>query len=243
MRRHGQAFGPSSCIGPMIPPRKPVADASRNIDLTSWAEYGHGREAGRVRAQARFPEGEADFQAAVRRALDYAACWRQGNSRMAGVVPPDAMCRGERILVGNLKIAAERPETSRCWSGADNRRDRPGYFYSSTGEATEMIGRRRRSNLKHDVRLYHVGIAKATMSDPAGEAICPRSVTSRSPRCRAGREPDEGEIDYRGDLDAVVALGYAGWVGCEYKPRGDTTTGLTWIRELGIDWPPRNDTR
>jgi hydroxypyruvate isomerase len=32
----------------------------------------------------------------------------------------------------------------------------------------------------------------------------------------------------------VDALGYAGWVGCEYVPRGDTDAGLKWTKSLGV---------
>ncbi len=31
---------------------------------------------------------------------------------------------------------------------------------------------------------------------------------------------------------AFRTLGYAGWVGCEYVPRGDTDKGLSWMRTL-----------
>jgi hydroxypyruvate isomerase len=47
-------------------------------------------------------------------------------------------------------------------------------------------------------------------------------------------EPDEGEIAYSAIFEALERLGYAGWVGCEYKPRGDTLEGLRWIRALGV---------
>ena len=26
-------------------------------------------------------------------------------------------------------------------------------------------------------------------------------------------------------------LGYDGWVGCEYRPSGDTSAGLQWLRD------------
>lgn len=29
-------------------------------------------------------------------------------------------------------------------------------------------------------------------------------------------------------------LGYPGWVGCEYRPRGETVAGLGWARRYGI---------
>jgi hydroxypyruvate isomerase len=29
-------------------------------------------------------------------------------------------------------------------------------------------------------------------------------------------------------------LGYRGWVGCEYRPAGDTVAGLKWRQEFGV---------
>ncbi|EGH49557.1 hydroxypyruvate isomerase, partial [Pseudomonas syringae pv. pisi str. 1704B] len=26
--------------------------------------------------------------------------------------------------------------------------------------------------------------------------------------------------------------GYSGWIGCEYRPKGDTSAGLAWLRAL-----------
>jgi hydroxypyruvate isomerase len=43
-------------------------------------------------------------------------------------------------------------------------------------------------------------------------------------------EPGTGEINFAFLLAHLDALGYAGWVGCEYNPRGDTLQGLTWAR-------------
>ncbi len=47
-------------------------------------------------------------------------------------------------------------------------------------------------------------------------------------------EPDRGEIDYPYLFDLMDALGYEGWVGCEYRPAGDTWAGLGWARAYGI---------
>ena len=46
-------------------------------------------------------------------------------------------------------------------------------------------------------------------------------------------EPDEGEIAYPAVFAELDRLGYAGWIGCEYKPRADTDDGLAWMRMLG----------
>ena len=47
------------------------------------------------------------------------------------------------------------------------------------------------------------------------------------------QEPDEGEINYTVIYKELDTLGYAGWVGAEYKPRGSTDAGLGWMKVVG----------
>jgi hydroxypyruvate isomerase len=43
-------------------------------------------------------------------------------------------------------------------------------------------------------------------------------------------EPGTGEINYEWLLRHIDALGYSGWIGCEYQPRGATAGGLAWAK-------------
>jgi hydroxypyruvate isomerase len=43
-------------------------------------------------------------------------------------------------------------------------------------------------------------------------------------------EPDGGEVNYPFLFSLLDRLGYAGWIGCEYRPRNGTRTGLGWLR-------------
>ena len=45
-------------------------------------------------------------------------------------------------------------------------------------------------------------------------------------------EPDEGEVNYRHLFRLLDDLGYQGWVGCEYRPRGKTEDGLGWLKSM-----------
>jgi hydroxypyruvate isomerase len=45
-------------------------------------------------------------------------------------------------------------------------------------------------------------------------------------------EPDEGEVNYPHLFRLLDELGYAGWIGCEYRPRAGTSEGLGWFRAL-----------
>ena len=41
-------------------------------------------------------------------------------------------------------------------------------------------------------------------------------------------EPGSGTLQLDRYLSELQTLGYAGWVGCEYRPAGKTLDGLTW---------------
>jgi hydroxypyruvate isomerase len=42
-------------------------------------------------------------------------------------------------------------------------------------------------------------------------------------------EPDLGEVNYPFLFSLLDELGYEGWIGCEYRPRGKTSAGLGWL--------------
>ena len=46
--------------------------------------------------------------------------------------------------------------------------------------------------------------------------------------------PGTGTLDYEALFRRLAAQGYAGWIGCEYKPRGRTEDGLTWGKRYGL---------
>ena len=47
-------------------------------------------------------------------------------------------------------------------------------------------------------------------------------------------EPGTGEIGWEYVFRRIDELGYAGWIGCEYNPVGDTAAGLAWRRRYGV---------
>src|SRR5690606_29291805 len=108
-----------------------------------------------------------------------------------------------------------------------NQRDKPGYFYSTIGEAADIIATVGAPNLKIMFDVYHVGVSEGDVTKrlerhlPDIGHVQIAAVPSRA-------EPDEGEIAYQAIFAALDMLGYAGWTGCEYKPRGDTDAGLAW---------------
>jgi hydroxypyruvate isomerase len=47
-------------------------------------------------------------------------------------------------------------------------------------------------------------------------------------------EPGTGEIDHAFLFRHLDRIGYAGWVGCEYKPATTTEAGLVWRQRLAV---------
>ena len=41
-------------------------------------------------------------------------------------------------------------------------------------------------------------------------------------------EPGTGELNYPKIFNEIDAMGYEGWIGCEYIPAEDTISGLKW---------------
>lgn len=48
-------------------------------------------------------------------------------------------------------------------------------------------------------------------------------------------EPDvAGELNFEYVFKLIESSGYSDWIGCEYKPKTNTTEGLKWLTEFGI---------
>jgi hydroxypyruvate isomerase len=114
-----------------------------------------------------------------------------------------------------------------------NTRDIPGYFLNYTGDAMRIIAAVGRPNLKLQLDLYHVQIMEGDLATHI------RALAGNYPHVQIagnpGRhEPDIGEIHYPYLFDLFDEIGYGGWIGCEYRPRGDTVAGLRWAKRYGI---------
>ena len=180
---------------------------------------------------------ERDFQDSFDQSVDY--CVASGATAihvMAGNVPPGDRARGRRVFAENLQAAAAKAAVHDLTLLLEplNPRDNPGYFYSTVAAAASLIHELGCPNLKLQFDVYHVGVTEGDVLTklatylPIIGNVQIAAVPSRA-------EPDEGEIAYPAIFSALDTLGYAGWIGCEYRPRGATDEGLRWIGTLGVE--------
>jgi 2-dehydrotetronate isomerase len=181
---------------------------------------------------AAVPDREEDFRALFALTAAYA---RRSHARhihvMAGVVEDrDA---GRRTLLSNLAWALDHAPDLTLVLEAINPHDCPGYFYSRPDEVREIVELLATPRLGMMFDCYHTGrtetdlIAALDRCLPLTSHVQIAAVPDRG-------EPDRGVVNYAAVFDRLEYRGYDGWVGCEYKPRGDTDAGLTWLDTLGV---------
>ena len=114
-----------------------------------------------------------------------------------------------------------------------NPRDVPGYFLSSVEAAEEIIVAVGAPNIRIMFDVYHIAIAQGDVLTRL-ERFLPLVGHVQIAAVPSRHEPDEGEIAYGAIFEKLDELGYSGWIGCEYKPRGSTESGLGWVETLGV---------
>ena len=226
----------------LFPYDYPVADVMR------WLQESHlqsvlfnmppGDFANGERGIASLPGREAEFRASVDKALEYALPMGTPTIHvMAGLLPGDADRRMHRATyLENLRYAAKRLEKHGLILVIEpiNVRDTPDYFLNTQSEAHAICNEIGMSNLKVQMDFYHCQIVEGDLTmnfrnnfSGIGH-IQIASVPSRN-------EPDQGEVNYGYIFRLLDETGYAGWVGCEYRPRGNTEEGLIWLKEMITD--------
>jgi len=191
-----------------------------------------GNWAGGERGMAALPGREAEFRAGVARAIDYALAL--GTPRlhmMAGLLPAGADPALHRATyLANLGYAAEQlgRHGIELMIEPINGRDMPGYFLVTQQQAHALRLECGEPNVKVQMDFYHAQIVEGDLATRLRENFA--GIGHVQIAGVPGRhEPDVGEINYRYLFGLLDELGYDGWVGCEYRPRGATLDGLGWF--------------
>jgi hydroxypyruvate isomerase len=213
---------PAAAVGERLH-RNGLTQALFNLPPGNW-------EAGEKGFAAR-PDRFADLQQSLRTALPYAQA--TGVKRlhlMAGIAD-----RGDPRAVAAYRKSAAWAAEFLAPHGLDvviepiNPRNVPGYFLNDFGFARDLILELNIPNLKLQFDIYHCQIIHGDVTMRLREMmplighIQIASIPSR-------HEPDGEELNYPFLFAELDRLGYNGFVGCEYNPRGNTTDGLGWFK-------------
>jgi hydroxypyruvate isomerase len=190
---------------------------------------------------AAVPGRERDFDESFARALDYIASI--GGSAvhcLAGKVAPEQRPAAKRVFIDNLRRAADLGAARNIGLLIEpiNPRDRPGYFLNRVEHAADVIAKAGKPNVKMQFDIYHVQIVGGDLVHRL-EQFLPVIGHLQCAAVPSRHEPDEGEVNYRYVFEAVDRLGYAGWIGAEYRPRFGTEQGLGWAQSYGVVPRPR----
>ncbi len=182
------------------------------------------------------PGRERDWEVVFKQALDYVvAIGGSGIHCMTGTVLPEQRPAAEKVFIANLERVADAAAAKNITLLIEpiNPRDRPDYFLKRVEHAAAIIAKVGRPNVKIQFDLYHVQIVGGDLItrfqkyQPVIGHVQIAAVPGRE-------EPDQGEVNHVNVLAALDRLGYAGWVACEYRPKGRTEDGLGWARPYGV---------
>ncbi|MDG1274574.1 MAG: hydroxypyruvate isomerase family protein [Alphaproteobacteria bacterium] len=186
------------------------------------------------RGLASIPGREQEFEKAVEQSIIYANILEnQCIHVMSGLVEKEPSKRHFDTLISNLKraapVAAQNGKT--LIIEPINTRDIPGYFLNYQAQARSIIEIVGADNVKLQFDLYHCQIMEGDLAIHMREYL--DIIAHMQIAGTPGRhEPNIGEVNYPYLFELMDELGYEGWVGCEYRPKVDTNSGLSWMKEL-----------
>ncbi|OEF30223.1 hydroxypyruvate isomerase [Vibrio rumoiensis] len=182
------------------------------------------------------PARVEEFQQGVTKAIHYAKVLNCSQVNcLAGIVPNGvSQQQAEDTFVSNLRFAAQALQENgiSLIAEAINTRDIPGFFLTNTKQALDIIEKVGSDNLNFQYDIYHMQIMEGDLAPTLSEHI--GQIQHVQLADNPGRhEPGTGEINYPFLFKHLDAIGYDGWVGCEYKPKTTTKEGLGWLTNLG----------
>ena len=192
-----------------------------------------GNWAAGERGIAALPGREAEFDAAIATALDYARVL--GNRLIHVMAGLESGGANAKTFAANLRRGADMAAASGVTLIVEpiNTRDMPGYFLSRTRQALDIIADAGRPNVGLQFDLYHRHVMEGDVVAGLRDARAAiRHMQIASPPDRG--EPDKGDIGFKTLLMLIDASGYDGYIGLEYKPRARTVAGLKWMETLGV---------
>jgi hydroxypyruvate isomerase len=225
----------------LFPYEHPIAELRSRLDANGLTQVlfnaPPGDWARGERGLASLPGRTAEFREGVKKALEYANGLGCGLLHcMAGLAPEGVSpVTLAATYAANLAWAGEQALAAgiRAVIEPINHRDMPGYHLNTMAQGAAVVEAIGRDRLGLQFDIYHCQVTEGDVTSRMA-AWMPVIAHMQLADVPARHEPGTGEIGWDYMFSRIDALGYAGWVGCEYRPAGDTVAGLSWRQRYGV---------
>ncbi|KAK9889656.1 hypothetical protein WA026_007034 [Henosepilachna vigintioctopunctata] len=184
---------------------------------------------------AAIPGKEIDFRDSIKKTIEYAkAVGARKIHIMSGKILEEVTEIHHQTYENNLKYAASELEKHNIVAIIEpiNKYSVPNYYMNSYKRALEVIRKINNPNLKIMLDIFHLQLIEGNVTNTIKdlkEFIGHVQIAQVPHR----NEPNtDGELNYKYILNVLKNVGYDDWIGLEYKPKNDTSSGLKWIQEM-----------
>lgn len=185
------------------------------------------------RGMACDPARTAEFQDQVGKSIDYALALGCPQIHCMAGLRPRGVNEGQMraAYIANLRFAGkELAKTGlTLLIEAINPRDMPGFYLNYSRQAFDIMHYAAVPNLRFQYDIYHMQIVEGDLA-PGIENNLAQIGHIQLADTPGRHEPGTGEINYDFLFRHIDKIGYAGWIGCEYRPAAGTDAGLGWIK-------------
>lgn len=179
------------------------------------------------------PARASEFREGVERAIEYARAAGCPRLNVLAGVSPEGVPRELlfETLAANLRYAAAKLQAAglTLLTEPANPRTIPGFFLNTSEQGIAVIDAAGADNLMLQYDMFHMQIVEGDLAHTI-ERLLPRIGHMQLADVPGRHEPGSGEINFDFLLPHIDRLGYRGWIGCEYNPKGDTVEGLAWAK-------------
>ena len=206
-----------------------LAQVLHNLPAGDWAKGERGI--------ACLPGREGEFQDGVGTAIEYARALKcRKLNCLVGITPAGIdPAQVEKTVAENLRFAARALDAAGIQLLVEpvNTYDIPGFHLSRTNQTLDLFERVGEPNLWLQYDIYHMQRTEGELAATITRHLS--RIAHMQLADNPGRnEPGTGEINYEFLFQHIDNCGYAGWIGCEYKPRTSTVEGLGWVAHAAV---------
>lgn len=178
------------------------------------------------------PDRVNEFRSGVAQAIEYTTYLHVGQLNcLAGKAPVGVEAKLlHDTFVSNLQYAASELKKAglKLLIEPINTFDIPGFYLSKTEQGIAILDAVGADNAFLQYDIYHAQRMEGELANTIQKHLS--RIAHIQLADNPGRnEPGTGEIHYDYLFGLLDRLGYAGYIGCEYKPLKSTAAGLGWM--------------